>query len=252
MTTAGQSSKSTPGGRILEVLDTFTSGRAQQTLDEVQARSGLPRTTAYRTLRILVRHGWLMHSTGGYSLGESAGAFVQRYNRELVRSAASAPLNELQLASGAVAHLSVLEGPLVCHIDKIGGRAWKEIPSHIGTRLPAISTAAGRAILAAHPPETVAGILRLHAELGLPAFDEAALATEFRTAARRDGVLLRDGKDHLSGISTAAAPILSGGTPVAAISLAWKGQRASPARAAKLVLHTARTVSEHLESQLAG
>lgn len=246
MLPAPTKSRSTPGGRILEVLDTFTHGPPQQTLDQVQAASGLPRTTTYRALRILLVHGWLTHSKGGYALGESALNFIQRLGRETVRSAASCALNELQLASGAVAHLSVLEGPLVCHIDKVGGRAWKEIPSHIGTRLPAVFTAAGRAILTSLPQEITKDILRLHAEAGLPEFDEVALNNEFLASRPRDGVLVRDGRHHLSGISTAAAPIMLNGAPVAAISLAWKGDRTSTARAARLVRMTAEKVSREL------
>lgn len=241
--------KSTPGGRILEVLETFTYGPPQQTLDQVQAASGLPRTTAYRTLRILVSHSWITHSKGGYSLGENALQFVQRFNRELLRSSAASALNDLQLASGAVAHLSILEGPLVCHIDKVGGRAWKEIPSHIGTRLPAVSTAAGRAMLAALPDEITTDLLRLHAEAGLPDFDAAELSAEFLASKSSEGVLVRDGHRHLSGISTAAAPIIIRKAPVAAISLAWKGERTSLAHAAKLVHATAQSVTRELLRQ---
>lgn len=246
MTTTPTTSKSTPGGRILEVLETFTYGSPKQTLDQAQIASSLPRSTTYRALKILMAHGWLTHSKGGYSLGEKATTFVQGFNHEMLRSAASSALNELQLASGAVAHLSVLEGPFVCHIDKIGGRAWKEIPSRIGTRLPAVSTAAGQAILASLSPEAARDVLQMHTDEGLPPYDEVALHAEFLTSKRYGGVLVRDGKRHRSGISTAAASILLNDAPVAAISLAWKGDRTSLARAAQLVRVTTDTVSTEL------
>lgn len=246
MMTSSTTAKSTPGGRLLEVLETFTYGSPKQTLDQAQVGSGLPRTTTYRALKTLMAHGWLTHSRGGYSLGEKAVSFVQGFNHETLRCAASNALNELQLASGAVAHLSVLEGPFICHIDKIGGRAWKEIPSTIGTRLPAVSTAAGQAILASLTPEAARDVLQLHVEEGLPAYDEVALHAEFVPAHPHDGVLVRNGKAHRSGISTAAAPILLGDTPVAAISLAWKRDRISLARAAQLVHATAGVVSAEL------
>ena len=108
-----------------------------------------------------------------------------------------------------------------------------------------------RAILASLSPEAAQDVLQLHTEAGLPAYDEVALHAEFLTAEPYGGVLVRDGKHHRSGLSTAAASILLDDAPVAAISLAFKGERTSLRRGAQLVRVTADTVSADIAELLA-
>ncbi len=135
---------------------------------------------------------------------------------------------------------------MICHLDKIGGRAWENIPSQIGTRLPATETVAGRVLFAYLLPEEVDKLLELHEEAGIAPVDRIALEADLLSARRKQGVLLRAGESRVSGISTAAAPVLGPHGPVAAISLAWRRDQTSPGRAARLVLLAARKVSVEL------
>ena len=47
-----------------------------------------------------------------------------------------------------VVHLTVLDGPDVVDLDKVGGRFAAAIPSRVGGHAPAHCTAGGKAILA--------------------------------------------------------------------------------------------------------
>ena len=112
--TAAMSLTSEPrsaGDRVLDVLEAFAADSSPQTLDEVRARTGIPRTTTHRILTMLTRRHWLSHASDGYQLG-ARGRLLGGVGESLepLRSAAAGPLNELQMATGAVAHLSVLEG----------------------------------------------------------------------------------------------------------------------------------------------
>lgn len=244
---AAMSSTATPpavppsaGDRIIDVLEAFEGEPRPLTLDEVRVRTGLTRTTTHRILSLLIRRNWLSHSAHGYHVGQRVhGWGGTTDNLEGLRAAAAGPLNELHLASGAVAHLTVLQGSLACHVDKVGGRAWAQIPSAVGIRLPATETAAGHAILAHLTPEEVDGVVR---GLEPSVTDRAALDLALANVRRHGGVAVMDGRDRPSQISMTAAAVVGPDGPVGALSVAWRRTGPDPARAAGLVSWAVRQV----------
>lgn len=235
------------GDRVVDVLDAFSEDPSPKTLDEIRSRTGLSRTTTHRILTMLTRRHWLEHTPRGYrpgSRGQALGGAPG--GLEALRAAAAGPLNELHLASRAVAHLTVLDGPTTCHVDKVGGRAWGEIPSAVGVRLPVTDTAAGRSILAYLPPERVDALVAMLAESGNDRVDRAELDAALAAARRNHGVVTRDGGQRPSQISTAAAPVLGPDGPVAAVSVAWRRTGPEATRAAGLVARTARQIRAEL------
>ena len=250
---ASNEPKGSAGDRVLDVLEAFTPDSAPQTLDEVRARTGIPRTTTHRILTLLTRRHWLTHTGAGYQLGPRGKVLGSASeSHESLRAAAAGPLNELQLATGAVAHLTVLEGAMTCHVDKVGGPTWGEIPSAVGVRLPVTQTAAGYALLAFLPPEEVDAVLTLADSTTATPVDRDAVREALRTARRNGGVVTRDGETIPSRISTAAAPVLGPQGPVAALSVAWRRTGPDAVRAAALVSWAARRVQENLYPEWAG
>lgn len=131
--------------RISLVLDAF-DGPGRLTLAQIVRRTGLPRSSAHRLLERMVQLRWLRRSGRDYELGMrlvELGSLAVHQDR-LVR-AAGPLLGELHRATGLVVHLSVLDGPDVVCLEKIGDQ---RIPTRVGARLPAHCTAAGKAILA--------------------------------------------------------------------------------------------------------
>src|SRR3546814_13682542 len=61
--------------------------------------------------------------------------------------------------TGLVVHLAVLDEGQVSYLDKMGGRFAASVPSRVGGRAPAHSTALGKAMLAWLEPEQVDDIL---------------------------------------------------------------------------------------------
>lgn len=234
------------GERLLEVLEAFVESGDRLTLDQVRDTTGLPRTTTYRMLRLLSDRSWLDHGPGGYALGPQIASLGRRAgDLEELRSAASGPLNELQGATGAVAHLSVLDGASIRHVDKVGGASWADVPSSIGTRLPVHDTASGWSILAAMRPEEADAVLALRFQVGVPA-TLTELHRELHAARRNRGVAVRTGEHRAARVTTVAAPVIGPHGPVAAIMLGWRRQGPTTSRAIELVAAAARRTSHAL------
>jgi len=233
--------------RVTLVMDVFGAHRHSAWLEEVADQTGLPRSTAFRILRQLVELGWLEHGPEGFRLGkrlqELHGCTVDYTD---IRAAASTVLTDLNLKTGAVCHLGVLEGSFVHYLDKVGGAATYSVPSRVGARLGAEETVTGRALLAQVAPEdvdrrfaadnrrTIAGgmsIEHLHRRLD--------------RVRRGRGVAFSSAERCGMGISSVAAPVLGPDGAVAAISLA--ARRAMQLEAlGPVVSAAARTTSARL------
>ncbi|AIY20222.2 IclR family transcriptional regulator [Pimelobacter simplex] len=225
-------------GRVTRILNAFSESPDRLMLEDVMALTGLPRSTAFRILGQLIDEGWVEHDTRGYRLGPHAPTLTGRPGEhQEVRVAASPYLNELHALTGAVAHLSVLEGDRVHYLDKIGGSAARAVPSRVGARLLASDTVSGRALLACRSPEYVDDVLGPR----LPAPRLALLHRDLAAARQRRGVVHAPA-DPTTGIASIAAPVLGPHGAVAAISLALPGEL-PPARLAPLLLNQAHRIA---------
>ncbi|MFS3129283.1 IclR family transcriptional regulator [Nocardioides sp. Bht2] len=228
--------------RVTQILDVVMAHAGWVLLEEISGHTGLPRSTAFRILGQLTDLGWLEHGPRGYRLGaRSHGVRARSHNDyDGLREAATAPLNELHGHTGAVAHLSVLEGACVHHLDKIGGAAAHTVPSRVGGRISADRTASGKALLACLTPEHVDHLVQSTANgRGLP--DLSNLHQQLDAVRRRHGIATNVGQCR-RGISGIAAPILGPRGPIGAIALAGTStlhfQRLAP-----IVAHAARRTS---------
>ena len=158
-TAGGQPKKDLPPSmveRMTLILDAFDGRAARLTLEEVACRTQLPRSTVHRILDQLVKLDWVDHASFGYCLGRRAlGLGGGDGGHSQIREAAAPLLHELHLQTGMVVHLSVLDGRESVYLDKVGGRFAAALPSRVGGRVLAHSTAGGKAMLAWIDPERV-------------------------------------------------------------------------------------------------
>lgn len=231
--------------RATQVLDAFLTGSERLNLEDVTTATGLPRSTAFRILNQLVELQWLEHDSPGYRLGERAcwmGA--RRDDRMDVRAAAAGHLSHLQLTTGTVVHLVVREGARVLYLDKIDGFTAGTVPSRIGSRIPAVYTVAGRALLASMPPEQVDRVLclepRASADAVLP-----GLHRDLDRIRQRNYLAFAAAGECPLGIAAVATVVTNPSGPVAAISAAACG-RNSLDTIAPLVALAARRISRDL------
>jgi DNA-binding IclR family transcriptional regulator len=208
--------------RITSVMDAFGPHRQSARLEEIVDHTGLPRSTAFRILRQLVDLDWLEHGPDGFRLGrrlqELHGCTVDYTD---IRAAASTMLTDLNLKTGSVCHLGVLEGSFVHYLDKVGGAATHTVPSRVGARLRAEETVTGLALLAQLPPEDVDRRYAAdHRWTTSDGMGTEQLHRRLDRVRRRRGVAFSNAERCAMGISSVAAPVLGPDGAVAAISLA--------------------------------
>ncbi len=237
--------------RMTLILDEFAARTTRLTLEEVARRTHLPRSTTHRILDQLVKLRWLDHTSFGYCLGRrslSLGGGGDDHAE--VREAAAPLLHQLSVQTGLVVHLAVLDEAEIVYLDKVGGRFAAAVPSRVGGRAPAHSTALGKAMLAWLQPEEVEEHFasELHRPTHLTIGEIGLLHQELNRIRARRGVAFERG-ECFSQISCVAAAIRGPESPIAAISLVGDS-RAPLEKAAPLVADAAHRVSLELFPQV--
>lgn len=230
--------------RMTLIMDEFIGTFTRLTLEDVSRRTMLPRSTAHRILDQLVRLRWLEHSSLGYSLGQRAlGLGGPDGSHGEIREAAAPLLHDLHIKTGTVVHLAVLDGPDVYYLDKVGGRSATSVPSRVGGRAPAHSTALGKSMLAQLEPEEV------DTRIGMD-FDRVTNRTigemdtlhqELNRIRQRNGLAFERG-ECFPDIACVAVAVRGPEGAVAAISLVG-GSRTPLERLAPLVVEAVRRTS---------
>ncbi|MFE5862984.1 IclR family transcriptional regulator [Streptomyces virginiae] len=233
--------------KAARVLGAFEGPQPRLSLTEVVRRSGIPRSSAHRILDQLVRLRWLDREGRDYRMGMrmlELGALASHHNR--LRRAALPLLHALHERTGQLVHLSVLDGAEVVCLERIGGSEATTVPSRVGGRMPAYSTAAGKAILAFGDPGAVEHVLAqgLRPRTARTLTRPNALRAEL--AAVRERGVAHDREESFRGICCVAAPLRGAGRAVASVSVSsCRGER-ELARLGPAVLACARAVWREL------
>lgn len=211
--------------RMTLILDAFDGTIPVRTLLDVAERTGLPRSSVHRIIDQMVRLRWLAHAPGGYRLGTRAlelGGLAVEHNE--IREAVSPLLQEVCQRTGMVGHLGVLDGPEVLYLDKAAGRSGDAIPTRLGGRMPAHSTAIGKALLATLEPSVVelAFRERLPRLTARTIGRRAELHRELDRVREHQGVAV-DREESVAGVVCVAVPI-RGRVPGAVGALSLSGR----------------------------
>lgn len=234
-------------GRVALIVNAFDRIGTVLRLDQVVARTGLPRSSAGRILNQLQTVGLLQHKPDGYSLAASALPAARVMDHSPLRSVASPVLERLHADTGLVVHLGVLLGADVVYLDKVAGSIGSSVPTRVGGRTPAHASALGKAMLARLRPEDVDAMVGDTLRKCTPATiaDLPTLHQELARIRSRRG-LAYDDQELAVGLSSIAAPIAMSDIDVAGLSLtgAVPAQRLS--RVAPFVTRAAKGISERL------
>ncbi|MDT0203229.1 helix-turn-helix domain-containing protein [Nocardioides sp. AE5] len=238
--------------RVVSILETLLSTQSRLRLDEIMAATDLPRSTTSRLLTQLHDLGWVEHDNRGYAIGPRHRVLTGRgpdSSQSLwLRSSLSNTLNDLHAATGAVVHLSVLEGPYVLYLDKVGGPAARSVPSRVGATYRADLTVSGRALLACESPERVDLLMRHTGTDHVRCLDR--LHGELVRIRSRRGIARDDFNRCHRSIRSLAVPVLGPDGPVGALSLATRGAFRED-RVVPLLAFAARSASTALFPDLA-
>lgn len=207
---------------------------------------GLPRSTTYQLLTALAVTGFVVHLADErrWCLGVAAYELGSGYVRQAPLARVSrVPLARLVDRTGHTAHLAVLHGREVVYVIEERAPGRPPLVTDVGVRLPAHTTASGRAMLAALPAAQVRALFPTPA--AFVAGTEPASPSALRrllTGVRRAGHAEEDG-EVTAGFSSVAVAVLDHARhPVAAVAVTSPAGTARPGPLVDEVARTARAI----------
>lgn len=238
--------------RGLLILETVLEAGDPLSLDEIRARTGLPKATAFRLILNLVESEYMVETDQGYWLGLKLmrlGALVEK--KLDLKQQALPHLENLLARFNETVHLGVLDGEMrVVYLEKLAPqRAVGLMGSRVGAAFPMHCTGLGKAMVAFHPEKEIRGWVRAH---GLKRYTAATITNEAEfleelRQIRSAGYSIDDG-EHEEGVRCVAAPIRDKDDAiVAAVSIAGPDVRMpeplSDSSMAEQVVETALHIS---------
>ncbi|MFC8598454.1 IclR family transcriptional regulator [Isoptericola sp. NPDC057191] len=223
--------------KALLTLDALArAGARGAALADLAAEVGANKSTLHRTLAALRHRGYADQGPdGSYTLGPAVLSLGAAYLAEdnlpgLLRPALEALRDDVD----ELVHLGTLAGHEVVYLDKVEPQRPLRVWSAVGRRIPAATSALGRALLAAARPDDAE--VDRYAAAG-PAGADPAAADRLRTAlddARAHG-FAAETEENEPGIACVAVALLRGGRPVGAVSITAPVERMTgPARDARV------------------
>jgi len=223
-------------GKGLAVLDALATAGGPVRLSRLASDLGLQKSSVHRILQTLVDQGWATQDreTGLYSaslrLWELGAGIVDALP---VKRAATTILHDLHRATSETVSLTVLDGDDVVYLDKVIAARPMGFTTHVGSRIPAPLTVAGRAMLA-HEDDPRGVLERVAASVGPDRLDvDAAMADIAR--ARDLGYLIGRGRRERGVIGIASAVPGRRGPAVAGLTVSAPVQRTDDARRDEIV-----------------
>jgi DNA-binding IclR family transcriptional regulator len=236
--------------RALRVLSFLAQQPEPASLERIAAAVGVPRSSAYHLLRVMVDEGFCVHlpEERRFGLGVAAFEVGSGYVRQAPLARLARPrMTRLVDSVGQSAHLAVLHGRDVLYIVEERAPGRPPLVTDVGVRLPAPLTASGRSILAALPaaqvralfPDTAAFVDRHGSG---PASLTALRALLGQT--RQRGYAEEHG-EVTPGLSSVAAAVLDhNGHPIASVAVTFAGADCSPCDHARYAAAVTRTAGE--------
>ena len=209
---------------LLALLALADAGPAGLPLSEIANRLNLNRSSLHVTLAALRFRNFVEQSpaTGFYRLGSALGQLSLTYLNSLdIRATLRPAVQRLAEQINEVCHISVLDGREILYIEKIESNKAIQPGTKVGMRLPALTTAMGRAMIAREYPTYNAFRTRFENAL-IPRTPNAPsdLDEEWKricdTMERGYAV---DNQENVEGLVAVAIAVQSGDRAVAAVSV---------------------------------
>lgn len=232
--------------RALLVLAALSAiGPDGASLATLADRLGVHKTTLHRALAALRHRDFVTQDpgSGAYRLGSAALTLGDGYlGADNLAASLHPALVALSREVDELVHLGVLAGSQIVYLDKVEPDRPVRVWSAVGRRMPAATTALGRAMLLDRVParEALAPYL--------PAGGAAEVARRAWDAVehgRRAGFAVET-EENEPGIACVAVALVRGGSTVAAVSVTAPRERLTDAR----VLDVATTMRRVLAAEL--
>lgn len=241
--------------RAFSLMDILLEARTPLSLETLSTRSKMPKSTVFRIVSNLIRHGYLCETDDGYWLGLKLISFGQAVDERLdVRATAAPYLSALRDKVNETVYLATLTNDWsVMYLDKYPSRQLVGVTLHaVGMTIDMYCTALGKVLVSYQPEADVQNWLQTHELAPRTAntiTDPEAFLAELQ-GIRQRGYGLDNAERSLS-IRCVAAPIRNAyGKVIAAISVAGPSERMPipliDSEIAYLALETAQLISTAL------
>jgi IclR family pca regulon transcriptional regulator len=236
--------------KCFQVLETLNKAGQPVGLLELAELSKLDRSSVQRITHTLRTLGYLKQDPANRAFGLSGRLLefshtILAYNR--VREAANPHMERLSRRTGETVNLIELVGEDIVYVARFPSQHAVSVDIHIGSRLPAFCTAAGRAVLSRYSEDEIRvriGVKQRKAWTEHTVTDTPSLLALI-SKARFDGYAVNDQETFIGDISIAAPLTDASGRPVAAVNIAAPVPRWTVEQAEKeLAPHLLSTVAK--------
>lgn len=219
-----------PTMRVLDIMESLASTEDGLSLTEIAAAIGASKSTIFPIIKALVKRRYihLDDNTMRYSLGVTCWALAGSASEKNVwlRTVHEA-MQDLVDACDEVCQLGILDGSDILYIAKVQSKKAVRLMSHVGKRLPAATTALGKAFFCDIDDDE---IHRLHPD-GLPIVTAHSIRTfeDFRREldlTQERGYAIDAGESNEETICY-AVPLKHRGKTIAALSVSVPTFRAT-------------------------
>ena len=216
--------------RCFHVLEALNAAARAVSLTELAALAGVPRGAVQRITHTLKTLGYLRQHprTRAYTLSGRMLEFGHTVlATDRLRERAYPVLEALNRSTGETVNLMEMEGDEIVYVARFPSVHAVSVDLHVGSRLPAFCTAAGRAMLARlDPAVATARLARMRRKPMTPRTVTDVAELKRRLAdARRLGYALNDQEAFVGDISVAAPLVDADGETVGAINIAVPSPR---------------------------
>jgi IclR family transcriptional regulator, KDG regulon repressor len=230
----------------LEILTSFDQNPRPASAADIIERTGLPRSTVFRGLKLLIAEGFVHQDATSkrYTLGPRMLQLGMVARRQLgSEDIVAGPLVTLGNRTQETITLSILDLPSRICVFVLEAPSDLRHVVQVGARYPLHLGAAGKAILAYLPTDVVRPILEGN---GLSRTQIAAMEDELK-AIRTQGWATTTG-ERVAGATTIAAPVVVGGMIFGSVAVVGPSDRMMPKFEAHrpLVIESANTISRLL------
>lgn len=241
--------------KCFDVLEALNTAGRPVALTELASLARLERSAVQRVTHTLAALGYLRQhpQTRAFTI---AGRMLDFGHTVLatdpVRATAAPHLERLSITTGETVNLMELEGHDIVYVARFPSVHAVSVDLHVGSRLPAFCTAAGRAILARMPVPDAMARLAAAPRNAMTGRTVTGLAELGRVLAevRRIGYALNDQEAFVGDVSVAAPLVDRAGAVVGAINIAVPSPRWSVENVRKnlapQVVATARVIGGEL------
>lgn len=191
--------------RSFQLLEALAAARGGARLSDLAAQTGLQKSTAHRILGTLCALGYAeQEESSRYRASLKIWELGAGVVAELpIRRAAAGFLQSLHRATGETVSLTILAGDDVVYLEKLVAPRPVRFLTRVGSRVPAVATASGKAMLATRPDaaEVVARSSKRRP------IDIPAIMAELEEARRRGYAL----SGYSPGVTSIGAAVVTGG-----------------------------------------